>query len=116
MAFVLSVLNIRSNLKNNKCFNLSLIGKQLHYHAFAYCIVLHCLLLPALFPLFAVTLNHGHALHEFWFHQFILIFILPFSIFAIIAGYKRHRQTFPLVISTIGLCVFLFLLQYLLAH
>jgi len=70
--------------------------------------VIHCIAFPivaSLIPVFATTLHHGHAIHEFWFHQFILIFILPFSIFAIIIGYQRHKQILPVIVTTIGLLV-----------
>ena len=73
--------------------------------------VIHCIAFPiiaSLIPLFTTTLHHGHAMHDFWFHQFILIFILPFSIIAIIAGYHRHKQRLPVVIATAGLCVLVF--------
>ncbi len=73
--------------------------------------VIHCIAFPiiaSLIPFLAITLQHGHALHEFWFHHFILIFILPFSIFAIIAGYRRHRQILPIIIATIGLSILVF--------
>jgi len=70
--------------------------------------VIHCIAFPifaSLIPLFATTLHHGHSMHEFWFHHFILIFILPFSLFAMIVGYKRHKQLLPIVIASIGLTV-----------
>ena len=73
--------------------------------------VIHCIALPIIasfIPIFAVTLIHGHALHEFWFHYFILIFILPFSILAIILGYRRHKQILPVVIAATGLSILVF--------
>ena len=73
--------------------------------------VIHCIALPIIasfIPVFAVTLIHGHALHEFWFHYFILIFILPFSILAIILGYRRHKQTLPAMIAAVGLSILVF--------
>ena len=68
--------------------------------------VIHCIAFPivaSLIPFFTTTIRHGHAMHEFWFHQFILLFILPFSLIAIIAGYRRHKQFLPVVITSIGL-------------
>ena len=73
--------------------------------------VIHCIALPivaSFIPLFAVTLQHGHALHEFWFHYFILVFILPFSILAVILGYRRHRQLLPAIIAAAGLAILVF--------
>ena len=73
--------------------------------------VIHCIAFPiiaSLIPIFTTTLHHGHAMHEFWFHQFILIFILPFSIIAIVAGYHRHKQILPVVIASIGLTILVF--------
>ena len=70
--------------------------------------VIHCIAFPivaALIPIFATTMHHGHAMHDFWFHQFILIFILPFSLLAIITGYKRHKQRMPIIVTSIGLAV-----------
>jgi len=70
--------------------------------------VIHCVAFPviaSLIPFFATTLHHGHAMHEFWFHQFILFFILPFSIFAIVIGYQRHKQFIPIVVATFGLVI-----------
>lgn len=70
--------------------------------------VIHCIAFPiiaSLIPLFSTTILHGHAMHDFWFHHFILLFILPFSLIAIIAGYQRHKQFLPVVITSIGLTV-----------
>ena len=67
---------------------------------------IHCVAFPLVagfLPLLATTLHHGHVLHEFWFHQFILIFILPVSILALVAGYRCHKQIVPILISSIGL-------------
>ncbi len=69
---------------------------------------IHCIALPiiaSLIPLFAVTLHHGQNLHEFWFHEFILIFILPISLLAIFTGYRRHKQLLPVVVAAIGLSI-----------
>ncbi len=70
--------------------------------------VIHCIAFPiiaTLIPIFSTTLHHGNAMHEFWFHQFILIFILPFSVIAIFAGFHRHRQLLPIIIASIGLTI-----------
>jgi len=69
---------------------------------------IHCIALPlvaGLVPLLAVATNHENALHEFWFHQFILIFILPVSIFALIVGYRLHHQLTPVLIGATGLVI-----------
>ncbi len=69
---------------------------------------IHCILLPvavSVIPLLAVTVQHGQQLHQFWFHQFILIFIVPVSVLALIAGFRSHRQWFPIGVSLIGLMI-----------
>jgi hypothetical protein len=69
---------------------------------------IHCIALPvvaSLIPLLATSIPHDNALHEFWFHQFILIFILPVSIFALIAGYRCHKKITPIFVGTIGLVI-----------
>lgn len=69
---------------------------------------IHCVALPlvaGLIPLLATTITHGNTLHEFWFHQFILIFILPVSIIALIAGYRCHKQLTPILLGAIGLVI-----------
>ena len=69
---------------------------------------IHCIALPIIagaIPLLAATIHHGNALHEFWFHQFILIFILPISIFALVTGYRSHRQFTPIVFGITGLTI-----------
>ena len=50
---------------------------------------IHCVVFPifaSLIPIFSTTLIHAQIIHQFWFHQFILIFILPTSILAIFFG------------------------------
>ena len=72
---------------------------------------LHCVALPivaTIMPLLSSTIEHGSILHEFWFHRFILIFILPISIFALISGYRCHKQALLILIAGIGLAVLLF--------
>ena len=69
---------------------------------------IHCILLPvavSVIPLLAVTIQHGQQLHHFWFHQFILIFIVPVSVLALITGFRAHRQWFPVGVSLIGLMI-----------
>jgi len=71
---------------------------------------IHCVALPIvamIMPLLSSTIEHGSTLHEYWFHQFILIFILPISIFALISGYRCHKQLLPIFIAGIGLTVLL---------
>ena len=72
---------------------------------------IHCVALPlvaSVSPLLFSTVDHGNALHEFWFHQFILIFILPISVFAFIAGYRCHKKLSPMLIGGIGLFILVF--------
>ena len=85
---------------------------QVHLDRFAIVLssicAIHCIALPlvaVLVPLLAVATNHDNALHEFWFHQFILIFILPVSIIALIVGYRLHHQRTPVIIAVIGLVI-----------
>ena len=87
---------------------------QIHFDRIAIILsgicAIHCILLPViatLIPLFAITIQHGHQLHEFWFHQFILVFILPVSIIGLITGFRSHRQWLPIVIAIIGLLILL---------
>ena len=74
--------------------------------------VVHCIALPivvAFIPLLdSVILHSGNALHEFWFHQFILLFILPISILALISGYRYHKKLIPILVSGAGLLVLTF--------
>ena len=84
---------------------------------------IHCIALPIIasaIPLFAVTIHHGHQLHEFWFHQFILFFILPVSIIALVMGFRIHRKITPMIVGLLGLAILtgtaLFIEQLLYAH
>lgn len=72
---------------------------------------IHCVIFPiiaSLIPLISTTLRHGNTLHEFWFHQFILIFIFPVSILAVISGFRCHRNIMPTIISLLGLTILVF--------
>ena len=69
---------------------------------------IHCIALPvvaSMLPLLATTFHHGHQLHEFWFHQFIIYFIVPVSIIALFSGYRVHGKLLPLIIAGIGLVI-----------
>ena len=88
---------------------------QIYFDRFAIALssicAIHCVALPivaSISPLLFSTIDHGNTLHEFWFHQFILIFILPISIFALIAGYRCHKQLIPMLIGGIGLFILVF--------
>ena len=73
---------------------------------------IHCIALPifaGMIPLLTMAISHGNSLHEFWFHQFILIFILPISIFALYSGYRCHKQTTPLKYGLLGLTILVFI-------
>ena len=68
----------------------------------------HCIALPiaaSFTPLLMSTINHGSTVHEFWFHQFILIFIIPVSIFALTTGFRCHRKNIPLLLGGLGLSI-----------
>ncbi len=88
---------------------------QLFFDRFAIALssicALHCVALPlvaGLIPLLATTIYHGSTLHEFWFHQFILLFILPVSIVALIAGRRCHKKYVPILIAATGLFILVF--------
>ena len=85
---------------------------QVNYDRFAILLsglcAVHCLAVPivaGLFPLLSATLNHGHEIHELWFHKLILFFVLPVSIVALTTGYSRHRTWLPIWISSIGMII-----------
>ena len=63
------------------------------------CLV-HCLALPlvvALFPVFGFTVvEHGT------FHQLILIVVIPTTVLALGAGYRRHRRNVVPVFGALG--------------
>ncbi|MES1929049.1 hypothetical protein SADO_07332 [Salinisphaera dokdonensis CL-ES53] len=65
----------------------------------ALCLV-HCLALPlvlALFPVFGfAVVEHGT------FHQLILIVIIPTTVVALGAGYRRHRRNVVPLFGTLG--------------
>lgn len=67
---------------------------------------IHCILLPiaaSAMPLFVASIDHDHHLHDFVFHQAILLFILPVSIIALYTGFRTHQQVLPITIASIGL-------------
>lgn len=67
---------------------------------------IHCILLPiavSAMPLFVASIDHDHHLHDFVFHQAILLFILPVSIIALYTGFRSHQQVLPIAIASIGL-------------
>ena len=74
---------------------------------------IHCIALPiiaSVIPLLTATVHHdGNEIHEFWFHQFILMFILPVSIAALIFGYRSHKKILPVIVAGIGLIVLAFI-------
>jgi len=76
---------------------------------------IHCVIFPivaSLIPLISTSIHHGNALHEFWFHQFILLFIVPISIFSIISGYRCHKKITPALVASIGLIILVFTATY----
>lgn len=92
-----------------------IIMLQIYFDRFAIVLsgicAIHCIALPivaSLMPLLATTIQHGYDLHEFWFHQFILVFILPISLFALVAGYRCHKEFTPIVIGGIGIGILVF--------
>lgn len=67
------------------------------------CLV-HCLLLPVLLgflPSLAI-LDHGSG--EL-FHAGLLILATPVTVFALLQGYRRHRNRSPILLGTVGLCL-----------
>ncbi len=76
---------------------------------------IHCVVFPifaSLIPLIATSFQHGNTLHEFWFHQFIIIFIFPISIFSIISGYRCHKKIAPALIASLGLIILVLTATY----
>jgi len=89
---------------------------QEHFDRFAIMLsglcAIHCIALPiiaSIIPLLTATVHHGNEIHEFWFHQFILLFILPVSLIALITGYRSHQKIAPLVIASVGLTILTFI-------
>ena len=85
---------------------------QIYFDRFAIALsgicTIHCIALPlfvGLIPLLSTATSHSDLLHEFWFHQFILVFILPVSIFALISGYKCHKRPGLILIGATGLVI-----------
>jgi len=69
---------------------------------------IHCIALPiaaSVTPLLMSTINYGNTMHEFWFHQFILIFIIPVSIFALATGFRCHKKNLPMLLGGLGLSI-----------
>ncbi len=69
---------------------------------------LHCIAAPiiaSIVPLLTATVHHGEGIHEFWFHQFILLFILPVSLIALVTGFKTHHKIVPVMIAGLGLTI-----------
>ncbi len=99
---------------------------QVHFDRFAILLsgicAIHCVALPiiaSLIPLLSVTIQHGHALHEFWFHQLIILFILPVSVIALVTGYRSHFQLIPVIVASIGLLILVAVTvsaEYLISH
>ncbi len=72
---------------------------------------IHCVVTPILssvIPLLSVAVHHGEDVHDFWFHQMIILFILPVSVIALIAGYRSHLKMLPIAIAGIGLSILTF--------
>ena len=89
---------------------------QEHFDRFAIMLsglcAIHCIALPiiaSIIPLLTATVHHGNEVHEFWFHQFILLFILPVSLIALFTGFRSHGKLLPLVIAGIGLAILTFI-------
>lgn len=84
----------------------------MHFDRFAILLsslcAIHCIALPiiaGLIPLLSVTIEHGHSIHDFWFHQFIIMFIVPISLVALITGFRSHKNWTPVVIAGLGLII-----------
>lgn len=85
---------------------------QLHFDRYAILLsvlcAVHCIALPffaSLIPFLAITIQHGYQLHEFLFHQLILLVILPVSVIALITGYSTHRKWPPIAVAALGLII-----------
>ena len=76
---------------------------------------LHCIVTPiivSVIPILSATIHHGEHIHEFWFHQFIILVILPISLFALITGYRSHKKLLPVLVAGCGLAVLTFTALY----
>lgn len=65
--------------------------------------IAHCLLLPlavAALPAIAARFDPGEG-----FHLAVLLFAVPTSALALIAGWRRHRAFVPLAVGAIGLAL-----------
>ncbi|MBY6062731.1 MerC domain-containing protein [Pseudidiomarina sediminum] len=63
--------------------------------------LLHCLLLPLLFivvPSFAGIM----ALNDDLFHQWMLVLVVPVSAFALVVGYRHHRNAKVFASGAVG--------------
>lgn len=84
---------------------------------------IHCILLPIFIsavPMLMLGLESSNLVHEFVFHQAILIFVLPVSLIALFMGWRAHRQVAPISIACLGLFILvtvaLFADQFILAN
>lgn len=65
----------------------------------------HCLVLPlilALLPSMASSLTDEH------FHRWMVIIVVPISIFSLVMGWRRHRRYFAIVTASAGLLLLIF--------
>jgi len=72
---------------------------------------IHCIVTPIIasaVPLFTAAVHHGEDVHDFWFHQFILIFIVPVSLFALVIGFRTHQKILPIAVAGVGLLILIF--------
>ena len=66
---------------------------------------LHCLVLPlvlALIPVMTSSLNHSD------FHRWMVMVVVPVSVFSLIMGWRSHKQYLAVVIGSIGLLLLIF--------
>lgn len=64
---------------------------------------IHCLTLPVAVALLPSAAALG--LSDEWFHRVLLVFVLPVSIYALIAGWRKHGNQRILAVGIAGLIV-----------
>lgn len=103
MAYVPDVPNNKDNIMQERFDKFAIMLSGL--------CTIHCIVTPILasiVPLFSAAVHHGEDVHHFWFHQAIILFILPVSLIALFAGYRSHKELVPIIIAGIGLSILTF--------
>lgn len=64
---------------------------------------IHCALLPIILALLPTITLFGF--EDEWFHRFLLVVVLPLSVFALLSGLRKHNNRTALAIGMVGLAV-----------